>query len=96
MTEEEASLVERGDVLTILERKLIASSDVKDFTINNNVITANITGVTLDQAREIVKVLEEDPLVSSATIYSAKTEEDTAVAYVFMTIILEKEAKEAE
>lgn len=96
MTEEEAGLVERGDVFTVLESKLISSSIVKDIAVNKNVVTANICGVTLDQARAIVKALEEDPLVSSATIYSAKTEEATMEADVFMTIILEKEVKEAE
>lgn len=94
MTEEEASLVDRMDVLSILESKIVPVSTVKDFAINNNVLTLNISGITLEETSKLVNRLESTPLVSKVTVYTAQADDETLQAQVFMTIILEKEVTE--
>ena len=91
MSEQEAGLVERDKVLTLIENKIAAKSTVENFAISSNVLTVNLRGVTLDEARAIVKELETDPIVKRATIYSATAKNSELRAEIFMTVTLTKE-----
>lgn len=93
MNESETGLVNRMDILKLLEDQVMRVATVEDYSISDNVLTLNIHGVTLERASSIVKELESSPLVKSASVYSASAE-DAQQASIFMSVILTKEAAE--
>ena len=94
MTEAESGLVDRMEVITILEKIIDKSAVIEDFAINYNILNVNISGLSLDQTSTLVKELEADPQVPSASVYTAKSEDADLNAEVAMTIILEKEVEQ--
>ena len=94
MTDTEASLVDRMDVLDILENTIYPVAHIQDFAVNNNILAVNISGLTLDQTSALVQQLEDHPLISSVSVYSATSEDPTSQAKIAMTIILEKGGEE--
>lgn len=95
MNDTEVNLVNRMDVLNLLEKEIASKASIESFAVNNNVMTMNIYGVTLEQASTIVNRLESNPLVTRATVNSA-TASDGVEARIFISITLTKEVKEAE
>ena len=92
MSEDEVSLVDRMEVYSLIESKIMDAAVIEDFAINGNVITMNIRGITLIQASAVVKDLESSDMVDSAYVYSAEAE-NAEQAEMFMTVNLVKEAK---
>lgn len=92
MNKTEVNLVSRMDVLKLVEDKIAPAAVIENLAVNNNVLTLNIHGITLEQASAMVKSLEESELVVSATVYNAVAEE-AEEASIFMSIILTKEAE---
>ena len=74
MTEDESALVDRIQVLDLIEEKLSGMATVKDFSISGNTLSVNISNVTLAKTGVIVKDLESSSLVSSVSVYTASTE----------------------
>lgn len=93
MNETEVNMVSRMDVLNLMEQEIASQAVIDNMAVNNNVLTLNIHGITLDKASAMVKRLEVSPLVKSATVYNAVAE-DAEEAQIFMSIILTKEAEE--
>ena len=93
LNESEQSLVNRMDVIKLLDKYVIPVATVENYALSDNVLTLNIHGVTLQHASVIVKQLESNDLVESAAVYSASAEE-AAEASIFMSIVLTKEAAE--
>ena len=91
MNETEVSMVSRMDVLRLVEEEIASKAYIDNLAVNNNVLTLNIHGITLEQASAMVKSLEERGLVESAAVYNAVAE-DAEEAEIFMSIILTKEA----
>lgn len=94
MTDAESGLVDRMDILDIMEKTISPVATIENFAVNNNIIAANISGITLDETSVLVQKLEADPQIQSVSVYSAKTDDTSMQAKVAMTIILEKEAEE--
>lgn len=92
MNDTEINLVSRMDVLNLIEQRIATKAIIDDIAVNNNVLTLNIHGITLEQASSMVKNLEESDLVTSASVYNAVAE-DAETAQIFMSIILTKEAE---
>ena len=92
MNETEVNLVSRMDVLALIEERIVPAAIIDNIAVNNNVLTLNIHGITLEQASTMVKRLEESELVESASVYNAVAEE-AEEAKIFMSIILTKEAE---
>ncbi len=92
MDETEVNLVSRMDVLALVESKIAPAAYIENLAVNNNVLTMNIHGITLEQASAMVKSLEQSDLVVSATVYNAVAEE-AQEASIFISIILTKEAE---
>ena len=90
MTENETNLVERMDILKLMEKKIEPKARIENFTISQNVLTLNLEGITLKQTSALVTELEQDPLVTSATVYKASND-DAEIKEVNMVIILAKE-----
>lgn len=95
MNDIEINLVSRMDVLQLVEKEIASKAYIENFAVNNNVLTMNIYGVTLEQASTIVNRLESNNLVTHATVNSA-TAEDGMEAKIFISIALTKEVEEAE
>ena len=93
MNDSEVNMVSRMDVLALVEEEITRAAVVENLAVNNNVLTLNIHGITLEQASGMVKSLEASPLVTSATVYNAVAA-DGETASIFMSIILTKEAAE--
>ena len=92
MNETEVNMVNRMDVLKLVESEIAKRAKIDNLAINNNVLTLNIHGITLEQASTMVRSLEETDLVESAAVYNAVAE-SAEEASIAMTIILTKEAK---
>ena len=93
MDESEVSTIDRMNILKLLEDKVMPSAQIKDVSINGDIITMNLTNVTLQETSAIVKVLEQDDLVKSASVYSA-TADDGARAEIFMSVVLDNGVEE--
>lgn len=92
MTETEVSMVSRMDVLHLVEQEIASKAYIDNLAVNNNVLTMNIHGITLEQASAMVKSLEDRGLVESAAVYNAVAEQ-AQEAEIFLSIILTKEAE---
>lgn len=94
MTEQESALVDRMDIMSIVERVLSPAGTIEDVAVKDNVLSVTISGLSLQQTSQLVKKLEDEKLITSVSVYSATAEDPTLAAKVAMTIILEKEAQE--
>ena len=92
MSEDEVSLVDRMEVYSLIESKIMDAAVIENFAVNGNVITMNMRGITLKEASAVVKDLESSDMVDSAYVYSAEAE-NAEQAQMFMTINISKEAK---
>jgi hypothetical protein len=92
MNETEVNMVSRMDVLQLVEQEIATKAIIDNMAVNNNVLTLNIHGITLEQASTMVRSLEERGLVESAAVYNAVAEQ-AKEAEIFMSIILTKEAE---
>lgn len=92
MNDTEVNMVSRMDVLNLIERKISPKATIDNFAVNNNVLTLNIHGITLEEASKMVKSLEAAKLVESASVYNAVAEA-AEEAKIFMSINLTKEAE---
>lgn len=92
MNETEINMVSRMDVLQLVEQEISTKAIIDNMAVNNNVLTLNIHGITLEQASTMVRSLEERGLVESAAVYNAVAEQ-AEEAEIFMSIILTKEAE---
>ena len=92
MNETEISLVSRIDALNLVEKQIANKAVIKNMAVNNNVLTLNIKGITLQEASDMVAKLEMNDLVESAAVYNA-TASEAKEAEIFMSIILTKEAE---
>ena len=92
MNETEVNMVNRMDVLRMVEEEIASKAFIDNLAVNNNVLTLNIHGITLEQASAMVKSLEERGLVQSAAVYNVVAE-NAEEAEIFMSIIMAKEAE---
>lgn len=87
MTDTEVNTVDRMEILGLIEKYIMPRAGIEDFAISNNVLDLNLTGITLEQTSSMVKALEQDKLVESASVYNASAQ-DTEDPKVYISIIL--------
>lgn len=95
MNDTEINMVSRMDVLALVEKEIASKAYIENFAVNNNVLTMNIYGITLEQASTMVNRLESNNLVTHASVNSASAN-DGVEARIFISITLTKEIEEAE
>ena len=95
MNDNEVNLVNRMDVLNLVEQEISPNASIDNFAVNNNVLTMNIYGITLEEASTIVNRLESNDLVTRASVGSASAS-DGVEARIFISITLQKAGKEAK
>lgn len=91
MTREETALVDRMNVLEIMEDVVDPEASIENMAVNSNVLNITISGLSLEKTSTLVNALEAHPLVRSVTVSAARSEDAELNAQVTMIIILEKE-----
>lgn len=75
--------------LGLVEKYLISASQVNSFDVVDDVITAQISGVTLNQISIIYANLMSDPLIENVQVYTASTnDKNNSLTTATMTIQL--------
>ena len=95
-TDEERAIVDRLEVLDMLERTA-GDAGMYTISISGNRVTTQLSNVTLAQVAEIVNRLEATPMVSSTVVSTASTTgasggDDGDPVQASITIYLQKEA----
>lgn len=100
-TDEERALIDRMEILSLLDKTVGVTASMEIISVTGDTVQLEFSGVTLAETAQIVKRLEESPLVASTTVSTASTtqEEGSAVDYsapvkTNMTILLQKEVEE--
>ncbi len=75
---EETLSADAMDVLQMLETRLMPKARLHAFSVQEPVITLQISGVSLRETAQLVKVLENSPLVHAVMVSAAGTEETPA------------------
>lgn len=77
-TEEERSLIDRMEILKLLDDAVSVTASMDTVEIRGNTVQLQFSGVTLAQTAQIVKALDASPIVASTTVNTAATTERTA------------------
>nr|MCR5054432.1 pilus assembly protein PilM [Lachnospiraceae bacterium] len=75
MTDEELAMVERSDVLKLLDEKVMGRCEVEYWTVSENILELRIVGSNLSEVNRIIQKLNESELVSYSTVSTAQKEE---------------------
>ncbi len=75
------------DVLSLVEDDLLPAAGLQSLSLNNNVLSLVLTGLSLEQTSEMVDTLSEDPRVESAHVSSVNTTDEN-LSQISMTITL--------
>ena len=71
-TDEERALVDRLEVLAMLEAA-VGNAEMGTITVSGNTVTTQLSNVTLAQVADIVSVLEASPIVAETVVHTAAT-----------------------
>lgn len=100
-TDEERELLDRMEVLALLDNAVGASADLNTISVSGNTVQIQFSGVTLAQTAEVVRALEASPIVKSTVVSTAFTTQEwddphdaSAPVRANVLIYLEKEAAE--
>ena len=96
LSEEEAALVDRTEVLDMIEQRVMGISTVYDIQISKNTLVVGFTGVTLERVGDLTSELRALPTVAGVSVTTASTERsDSGFVAATMLITLQK-AQEGE
>jgi len=99
-TEEERALIDRMEVLDLLDKAVGATATLESVEISGDTAQINFSGVTLAQTARIVQALEASPIVASTVVNTASTSGtqgtaasggDSAPVRTYVMIQLQKE-----
>lgn len=93
-TDEERALVDRMEVLALLDEVMGATASVESISINGSTVQLQLSSITLAEAAQFVDRLEESPIVAGVTVNTASTAQEEAPVYATMLIELQKEVEE--
>ena len=99
-TEEERALIDRMEVLALLDEAVGTAASMDAISISGGTVQLQFSGVTLAQTAEIVKKLEASPIVAYTMVNTASTTQSGAPAdasapvQASVLIQLQKEAAE--
>lgn len=75
-TEEERALVDRMEVLELLDGAVGGKAQLDSVAIAGDTVQVQFSGVTLAQTAQIVSALEDSPIVAGTVVNTASTTED--------------------
>lgn len=94
-TEEERALVDRMEVLAMLDEAVGSAAYIESVSINGSAVQVQFSGATLAQIAQIVSRVEASPIVAETMVNTASTtEESSAPVKASMLISLQKEEEE--
>ena len=94
-TEEEQALIDRMEVLDLLDGALGTQARLDAVSISGDAVQLQFSGVTLAQTAQIVRTLEASPIVASTRVNTASTTEGAgAQVQASVFIQLQKEGSE--
>jgi len=102
-TEEERALIDRMEVLDLLDKAVGATATLENVAISGDTAQIHFSGVTLAQTARIVQALEASPIVAGTVVHTASTsdstgapapEDDSALVRADVMILLQKEVAE--
>lgn len=77
-TDEERKLLDRMEVLDLLDSAVGSMAEINTISISGNTVQIQFSGVTLAQTAEIVRKLEASPIVERITVSTAATTQEGA------------------
>lgn len=91
LSEEEASLLKRAEVLELIEQKIMSISTVYDIQISGNTLIVGFSGVSLERVGTLTAELRAQPTVAGVNVTTASSREsDTGLVTTTMLITLQK------
>lgn len=75
-TEEEEALVDRMDILDLIDGAMRTTAQVESISVSGEQVMVQMSGVTLGQIAETVKALEQSPIVAGTSVSTAFTTQD--------------------
>ena len=76
LDDSEILLVDREDVLDLLDKYVLKNADIKTLAVTDNTVTLTVEKTRLNAISSIVKELEADPDVAFVTVNVAGTDRD--------------------
>lgn len=94
-TDEERELIDRMEVLALLDDAIGSTGELNSVAVSGETVQVQFKRVTLAQTAEIVRRLEESPIVASTAVNTAATtEEDGDQVSASILILLQKEVED--
>ena len=94
-TEEEAANIDRMEVLSLLDTAVGSTAEIGNISISGSTAQVQFSSVTLAHVAEIVKRLEDSPIVAGTVVNTASTTGDSRdLVSASILIQLQKEAAE--
>lgn len=91
-TDEERALIDRMEVLALLDEAVGATATIDALSISGSTVQIQFSGVTLAQTAQIVKALEASPIVAYTMVNTAvttQTEDADASAPVQASVLIQ-------
>lgn len=98
-TDEERRQIDRMEIVRLIDEKVASFAKVRNYAITGERVQIQIDQVTLAQTAEIVRQLEQSPIVVRTTVNTASTvgadgERDLVSAGILIELVKEEEADE--
>ena len=94
MTEDEQAAVTRAEMLSLIESELMPGSRVQRVSASSNILSVELSGVTLEDTSRFVKRLYQRPDVTNVAVYTASTKYEPGIqATVSMVITMTRVSK---
>lgn len=94
-TDEEQALIDRMEVLALLDDAVGSAAAMDVVSINGDLVQIQFSGVTLAQTAQIVRELESSPIVAGTTVNTAATTPEQAASSLVQASVLIQLQKEA-
>ena len=90
--------VDRQEVLNLLEQRMMPRGQVNSVSLRDSLLVVSMSGMNLRQISTMVESIREDPIVESAALNLASTEEKkkTDLMDFTLTVVLQPKEEAAE
>lgn len=90
-TEEETEQIDRMEIVALVDEKVGRLSNVRNYAVSGKAVQIQIDQLTLEDVAEIVRRLEESPIVVHTTVHTASTTgaDNTVEELVSASILIE-------
>ena len=94
MTEDEQAAVSRMEMISLVEKELMPGSRVRQISAGGNILSVELSGVTLEDTAHFVQSLYQRPDVANVSVYTASTkDEPDAQAAVSLVITMTRSSQ---